>query len=163
MSTLTFCGIFAILIAICLLAQNRPRAPLPPRDKLTAKWGYPLNDPDSALGAGWIVELDGQRIAELTEPRYAPNSPFWLSYVIVPLTDDPKARGLLFDLAFWQGDRPKLRSRKFGVLASGMLMSGIPPCPETNRIIVRGPYIHLDPGPGLVEKFVGLFKRRNGV
>jgi hypothetical protein len=127
----------------------------------TAKWGFPVNDPDSAVGAGWFVEVDGIRVAELTDPRCQPDTPFWLSYVIVPSMEDSSLREQLFDLKFWHSGRATFRSRKFGVLAEGVLISGVPPCPETHRIIARGFHVHLDPGPGLFERFVGLFRGQN--
>jgi hypothetical protein len=150
--------IFGVVYQLVWSAQQRrPRPPTPPD---IIKWGVPVNDPDSAVGAGWFVEVDGQRVAELTEPRCQVDTPHWLSYVIVPLTDDPKMREQLYDLRFWHSERPAYRSRKFGALALGALVSGVPPCPETHRIIIlRGPYIHLDPGPSLVDRVVGLFKR----
>src|SRR5947207_3155968 len=102
------------------------------------KWGVPVNDPDSAIGAGWFVEVEGQCVAELTEPRCQVDTPHWLSYVIVPQSGDIKMREQLFDLEFWHSGRAKFRSRKFGVVADGVLISGIPPCPQTRRIIARG-------------------------
>ena len=159
MNGLLIYGILGMVFAICVLALSRPSIKSHQMNAAAGKWGIPVDDPDSAIGAGWLVELDGQRVAELTEPRCQVATPHWLSYVVVPLTDDPKISEHLFDLAFWQSDRPKFRSRKFGVLASGMLMSGVPPCPETHRIIIRGPCLDLDPGPGLIERFIHLFKR----
>src|SRR3989442_1601740 len=47
-------------------------------------------------------------------------------------------------------------SRAFGVDASEVLVGGTPPCRETRRIIATGIHVHLDPGPSLVERFVGL-------
>jgi hypothetical protein len=138
--------------------QRRPLAPIP--DDIVM-WGFPVNDPDSAIGAGWFVEVDGQRVAELTEPRAQPDTPFWLSYVIVPTTDDIAQREELFSLDFWHSDRPAFRSRKFGVLAEGVLISGIPPCPETRRIIARGFHVRIDPGASLVDRVVGLFTKRD--
>ncbi len=159
MNTLAIYGILAIVFLICVLAQSGPRIQSRPKDAASIRWGIPVVETDSAVGAGWFVELDGQRIAELTEPRCQVETPHWLSYVVVPLTDNPKIKEQLFELAFWQEDKLKFRSRKFGVLASGMLMSGCPPCPETHRIICRGLHIHVDAGPSLVERFVGLFRK----
>jgi hypothetical protein len=122
-------------------------------------WGVPVNDPESAIGAGWFVEVDGRCVAELTEPRVEADKPHWLSYVIVPQTDDVKMREQLFDLQFWHSGRASFRSRKFGVLAEGMLISGIPPCPNTHRIIARGFHIRIDPGPSLIERFAGVFRK----
>ncbi len=138
--------------------QRRPRSPIP---EDVAKWGIPVNDPDSAIGAGWFVEVDGCRVAELTQPRGQVDTPHWLSYVIVPLTDDPRLREQLLTLEFWHSGRAEFRSRRFGVLAAGVLVGGTPPCPDTHRIIARGFHVHLDPGRSLVERFVGLFKRRS--
>src|SRR5687767_7854250 len=82
--------------------QRRPRVPIPAD---VAKWGVPLTDVDSAFGAGWFVEVDGQQVAELTEPRCQIDTPHWLSYVIVPQTADLKMREQLFDLRFWHSGR----------------------------------------------------------
>lgn len=138
--------------------QRRPRVPIPAD---IVKWGIPVKDLDSAIGAGWFVEVDGKQVAELTEPRYQIDTPHWLSYVIVPKTDDSKTREQLFNLEFWHSGRAAFRSRKFGVLAKGVLISGVPPCPETHRIIARGFHVYIDPGPSLVERLVGLFTRRD--
>ena len=49
----------------------------------------PIIDLDSAIGAGWFIEVDGRRVAELTEPMYESGSQFWYSYVIVPTQEEP--------------------------------------------------------------------------
>ncbi len=136
--------------------QRRPRPAIPPD---VIKWGVPVNDPDSAIGGGWFVEIDGQRVAELTEPRCQVDTPHWLSFVVVPLTDDTTVREQLFTLEFWHSGKASFRSRKFGVLSSGVLVSGVPPCPNTHRIIARGFNVQLDPGPSLFERLLRLFKR----
>jgi hypothetical protein len=150
--------LFAIVYHLAWKAKQRRRQPLPPD---VAKWGVPVNDPDSAIGAGWFVEVDGRRVAVLSDVRCQIETPHWLSYVITPLTEDAQEKAQLLALEFWRSDKPKYRSRKFGVLSSGALVSGIPPCPETQRIIMRGPYIDLDPGPSLVERAVALFRRKH--
>jgi hypothetical protein len=76
----------------------------------------PVDDPDSAVGGGWFIEVNGKRVAELTEPMYVMGSQFWHSYVIVPLTDNPLEREDLFTKTFWDRN-PVFRSRKFGVVA----------------------------------------------
>ena len=150
---------FAIVGILAVLTKRRA-APYP-TDPETRKWGVIVDSPDSAIGGGWFVEVDDRRIAELTEPRCDMATPFWLSYVIVPLTEDPEERARLFTLDFWHSSKIAYRSKKFGVVSSVVLVGGTPPCPETHRIIMRGFHVELDPGPSLVERFIGLFKRRN--
>lgn len=119
----------------------------------------PINDPDSAIGAGWFIEIDGRRVAELTEPMYVSESQFWYSYVIVPATDDPQEKERLFSLDFWTSGKIAFRSRKFGAIAPHAFSSMTPPDPETRRIIVRGLHLKLDPGPSIIEIVARLFKR----
>jgi hypothetical protein len=137
--------------------QRRHRPPIP-QDVID--WGVPVNDPESAIGGGWFVELDGRPIAELTEPRCQPDAPFWLSYVVVPLTEDPKERAQLFTLEFWHSGKAAFRSRKFGVLALGVFISGVAPCPRTHRIIGRGFRVELAPQPHPIAQWVRSFLKR---
>jgi hypothetical protein len=160
MPTLIIFGVLAIVWVICMLGQDKSRPNQYPSDAETAKWGVPV-DPDGAAGGGWSVEVDGRPIALLSEARCQLETPHWLSYVITPLTEDAQERAQLLTLQFWHSDRPKYRSRRFGVIASGALVSGIPPCPHTHRLIMRGPYVQLDPGPSLVERVIALFKKRD--
>ena|ERR1700677_3624174 len=120
----------------------------------------PVTDPDSAIGAGWFIEVDGRRVAELTEPMYESGSQFWFSYVIVPITDDPQEKAQLLSGEFWTSGKAIFRSRTFGVVAPDALPSMTPPSPDTHRISVRGLQLQLDPGPSLVEKVGKFFKRR---
>lgn len=106
----------------------------------------PVDDPDSAVGAGWFVEIDGRRVAELTEPMYESGSQFWFSYVIVPKTNDPQENAALFSGEFWSSGKAVLRSRKFGFVASNALPSSTPPDPDTHRMLFRGLHLQLDRG-----------------
>ena len=119
----------------------------------------PVTDKDSAVGAGWFIELDGRRLAELDEPMYESGSQFWCSYVIRPLIDDAAERALLLSKEFWDGGKAVFRNRKFGVIAPNAFTANCAPNPDTHRILVRGLQLQLDPGPSLVERFFGLFKR----
>ena len=65
-----------------------------------------MKDADSAIGAGWFVEVDGHAIAELVEPRRQVDTPHWLSYVIVPLTCDSEIKEQLSTLEFWHSGNP---------------------------------------------------------
>jgi len=119
----------------------------------------PIEDLDSAIAGGWLIEVDGRVVAELTEPMYVLGSQFWFSFVIVPVTVDPQERLQLLTGDFWATGKIVFRSRKFGVVAPNALPSMTPPCPETHRISVRGLHLQLDPGPGLVDKVRDFFKR----
>ena len=119
----------------------------------------PVDDPDSAIGAGWFVEVDGQRVAELVEPMYMSGGQFWVSYVIKPVTEDPHETARLFSGEFWTSGKAVFRSRKFGVVAPNVLPSMTPPTPDTHRIAMRGLHLQIEPGPGLVEKVAKFFKR----
>lgn len=117
----------------------------------------PVTDKDSTIGAGWFIEHDGRRLAELVEPMYVSGSQFWCSYVIRPLVDDAAERAFLFSKEFWVGGKGVFRSRKFGIIAPNALTANCAPDPETHRVSLRGLHIQIDPGPSLVERFFGLF------
>jgi hypothetical protein len=119
----------------------------------------PVDDPDSAIGAGWFIEVDGRCVAELAEPMYVSGSQFWYSYVIVPLTTNSQEKDLLFSQDFWVSGKAVFRSRKFGVVAPNALPASAPPSLDTHRIMVRGLHIQIDFGPSLIEKAAGFFKK----
>jgi hypothetical protein len=120
----------------------------------------PADDPDSAIGAGWFVEVDGRRVAELVEPTCVMSSQSWYSYVIVPATNDPQDREQLFSGKFWTSGKPVFRNRKFGVVASRALPSMTPPDPDTRRISIRGLYIRLNASSGVIDRVAQFFQRR---
>jgi hypothetical protein len=126
---------------------------------ITSRRLVPIDDPDSAVGAGWFVEIDGRRVAELTEPMYESGSQFWISYVIVPTTNDPEEKSALLSGEFWSSGKAVFRSRKFGVVAPNAFPSTAPPEPDTHRMQFRGLYVQLDRGPSLIEMLVKFFKR----
>jgi len=126
-------------------------------DRESIQWGMPIVDPDSAIGAGWYLELNGERVAELTEPRYRMGE-FWYSYRLTPLTTDPVVLDRLYNKDEWESCRVGFRSRKFGVLAPHAWTSQ-PPSRETGRVWVRSLDLQLDPGPSIVERFVSFLKR----
>src|SRR5690348_14968059 len=103
----------------------------------------PVKESALSIRAGWFIEVDGRLVAELTDPMYVSGSQFWFSYVIVPVTNDPKERGQLLTQEFWSNGKAVFRNRKSGVVAPGALPAMKPPCPETHRISVRG--LHLGP------------------
>jgi hypothetical protein len=119
----------------------------------------PVDDPDSAIRAGWFVEVDGRRVAELIEPTCVMSSESWYSYVIVPVTKDPQEREQLFSGKFWTSGKPVFRSRKFGVVASHALPSLTAPDPDTRRVSVRGLTIRLNPRPGVTDRVAQFFQR----
>jgi hypothetical protein len=120
----------------------------------------PVDDPESAIGAGWFVEVNGRRVAELTEPTCVMSSQSWYSYVIVPVTNDPEEWEQLFSGKFWTSGKPVFRSRKFGVVATRALPSMTPPDPDTRRISIRGLNLRLDAGPGVIEMVARFFQSR---
>jgi hypothetical protein len=103
----------------------------------------PIDDPDSAIGAGWFVEVGGRRVAELVEPMYESGSQFWYSYVIKPLVDGSDERAQLLTKEFWDAGTAVFRSRKFGVVAPNAFTAECGPSPDTHRISVRGLYLQL--------------------
>jgi len=120
----------------------------------------PINDPESAIGAGWLVERDERVLAELTEPMYVSGSQFWYSYQIIPITNDPAEIEELTTSKFWRSDKIIFRSRKFGVIAPTALTSQDSPCSESHRVKLRGMHIKVDMGETLVEKLMAFLKKR---
>lgn len=118
----------------------------------------PIDDPDSVIAAGWYVEVDGRRMAELTEPMYVTGSQFWFSYVMVPVSADPEDQERLFTAEFWSNGKAVFRSRKLGVVAVNALPSMTPPSKKTRRLLVRGLHVQLNGGDSVVQKAIRLFK-----
>ena len=122
----------------------------------------PVEDSESAIAAGWLIEVDGRQVAELTEPMYVSGSQFWFSYVIVPVTTNPPEQAQLLTAEFWSSGKAVFRSRKFGIVAPNALPSITPPCPDTHRLSVRGLHLQMEPGPGMAKKMAGFLKRLIG-
>lgn len=85
---------------------------------------------------GWFVELQGQRVALLTDPQWA--DMFWVSYLITPLTDDPGVRALLEKPEFWWSEDVRFRSRGIDFVAPFAFGAGAGP--SSGRIAMRGLY-----------------------
>src|SRR5438128_6180541 len=64
--------------------------------------------------SGWYVEVDGQRVAVLTDPRC--QDMFWDTYRLQPLTSDPGAMDQFYSAEFWSG-RVVYRNCEFDAIA----------------------------------------------
>src|SRR2546422_368980 len=93
---ITLGGLGILMLAAIMQTRRKGR----PINRETSRWGVPINDPDSAIGAGWDLELDGQRVAELTDPRH-PIGEFWFSYRFTPLTSNPEVLNRLYAPDDW--------------------------------------------------------------
>jgi hypothetical protein len=89
--------------------------------------------------AGWFVEDNGRRIAQLTDPRF--EDMFWYSYKIEPLTEDPAEREeLLTSPDRWLACKFVYRSRQFDSVAETAFPAG-QPFPEPGRVLMRALYL----------------------
>jgi hypothetical protein len=95
---------------------------------------------NSGRSGGWFVEFKGERIAELTEPKW--DDMFWVLYRITPLTEDPAIRALLETPDFWWSDDVVCRSREFGFIAPFAFGSGRGP--SDGWISMRGLYLNFE-------------------
>src|SRR5262245_50642085 len=110
---------------------------------------------------GWLVERDGQPIAQLTEPRF--EEMFWDSYRLDILTDDSELRRRMLTEKFWnnaESERLVWRSRAYGELAPSAFPASNP-FPEPGRLTMRGLYLPIRP-PKLFDRFVLWIRRQFG-
>lgn len=104
--------------------------------------------------AGWYVELDGRRLAQLVNCRR--EEMFWCSYQILPMTDSPAERILLFQSnEFWHTRPLRYRNCELGDLIDYALAGSLVP---GNRITMRALYLRIDP-PSSWERFRLLCRR----
>ena len=95
----------------------------------------------------WYVEMDGQRIAGLAEPRFA--EMFWTSFVLIPLTSDPALLARLYTDEFWdlcEGIPLVFRFAVSGEVAPFAFpsLSAAQTLKESGRISMRGLYTESD-------------------
>jgi hypothetical protein len=91
---------------------------------------------------GWYVEVEGRRLAALTDPQYY--DMFWDSYRLEPLTTDPAELEMLFSADFWDHcGGITFRSRAFGEVAPNAFPSLLAGAvlQQTGRLVVRGLYL----------------------
>lgn len=93
---------------------------------------------------GWYVEVDGRKIARLSDPQW--EDQFWFSYRLEPLTDDSKDRALLYSGEFWDSCKAIFRNCEFNVVAPFAFAGGLSDelatrLRETGRISMRGLYL----------------------
>ena len=86
---------------------------------------------------GWYVELDDQRVAELTRVNF--EDMFWDSYEVSANTydDAPQIR----DDALWAAARFCFRNRRTGELVATAFCGGTAPFVRNGRVRIRG--LHL--------------------
>jgi hypothetical protein len=93
---------------------------------------------------GWYVERNGQRIAMLIDPKW--EDMFWVSYLLVPLTDDIDLRQRLRMDTFWnhaEAEGLVYRNREFGTMAR-LAFPARNPLRDAGRISMRGLYLPID-------------------
>lgn len=101
-----------------------------------------LAETDHGRSQGWDLELAGQVVAHLDEPRQ--EDMFWVSYRVTPTTDDAELATRLLTEAFWRGDdwtHLTFRSRALGLAADPF--PSIDPLVAPARVNMRGLYITL--------------------
>ena len=107
------------------------------------RWRMRVFQSNYGRDGGWYVELDGRRIALLTDQCF--EQMFWDNCALTPLVEDPTERErLMSDSKWWHQTDLKFRSREFDVytdyaFASGNVFSA------TGRVSMRGLYIHILP------------------
>jgi hypothetical protein len=93
---------------------------------------------------GWYLERDGQRIAMLIAPKW--EDVFWVSYLLVTLTDDIDLRQRLRMDTFWnhaEAEGLVYRNREFGTIAR-LAFPAINPLRAAGQISMRGLYLPID-------------------
>ena len=118
---------------------------------------------DWGRDSGWFIELDGETLARLTEPRW--EEMFWVSYRMEIMTDDSGIREQLKTEQFWteqfwdyaEDERPVWRNIRFGDVAEGVFPAGTP-FPEPGRLTVRCLYLPLRE-PSIIDWGVLRFRK----
>ena len=92
---------------------------------------------------GWYVEVEGWRLAALTDCRYY--DMFWDNYRLEPLTTDPAELVRLFAEDFWDRTAITFRSREFGEVAPHAFPSLVAAqvLEKTGRLPMRGLYLNV--------------------
>lgn len=96
--------------------------------------------------AGWYVERNGERIAMLIAPKW--EEMFWVSYLLVPLTEDIDLRQRLRMDSFWnhaEAEGVVYRNREFGTIAR-FAFPAINPLRKGGRISMRMLYLPIGMG-----------------
>lgn len=100
---------------------------------------------------GWYVELDGRRVAMLTDQEFV--EMFWDSCALTPLVDDAAERErMTSDRFWWHQSGLKFRNREFDVYCEYAFAAG-DPLFDPGRVSMRGLYIHVVPHMTLWEEF----------
>ena len=105
---------------------------------------------DWAQGAGWYVEDDGRRVAQLSSPEY--EDMFWCSFAVEPLVEDPAELRLLQTPEYWLERELVYRSKRFGDIAENAMPAGRV-FSQAGRVIMRGLYLHMGT-PTRLERFL---------
>ena len=87
-----------------------------------------------------MIEIDGQPVALLSDPKRV--EMFWTSYLMIPLTEDPKTLADLKDVEFWRHCETHgvaFRHRASSKIAQYAFPGG-DPFPEPGRLVMRGLY-----------------------
>jgi hypothetical protein len=94
---------------------------------------------------GWFVEVQGQKVAILTDCRW--EDMFWESYRVEPAPSDPEQADAVLTEEFWNRMdvyQPVNRSREFGEMAANAFAArqeagtGVS---VTGRVLMRGLYL----------------------
>ena len=97
---------------------------------------------DYGRNFGWFVEVDGRKIARLSDPQQT--EMFWVSYRLEPITDDGHDLSLLYSSEFWNSCRAEYRNCEFNEIAPYAFAGGIHRenrLLEEKRIEMRGLYL----------------------
>ena len=99
---------------------------------------------DYGRKCGWYVEVDGRKIACLSDPQF--DDMFWDSYQLEPLTEDLEERACLYAAEFWQSCKAVYRNREFNEAVINAFVGGSAAeletrLRETGRLSMRGLYL----------------------
>ncbi len=87
--------------------------------------------------SGWIVELDGSPLGQLTDCVNA--DMFWDSYSIVPIQRTDTSR--LYDDELWNGCKFRFKNQVSSEYVSDAFCGGAPPFVRGGRILMRRLYL----------------------
>jgi hypothetical protein len=102
---------------------------------------------------GWYVEMDGRRVAELSDPLFV--DMFLESYRIEALVVEEKER-MLTDIQWWSPEKLVFRNREFGEVAENAFAGGTL---DDGRITMRGLYL-CEKEPNMWESLVLWWRRK---
>ena len=103
--------------------------------------------------SGWIVELDGSPLGQLTDCVNA--DMFWDSYSIAPIQRTDTSR--LYDDELWNGCKFRFKNQESGEYVNEAFCGGAPPFVRDGRILMRR--LYLSPKTSFESLLVTMFSQ----